>query len=124
MFDITGLTREAEARGLVCKNHEVRTVEDLANKFRFDTNLFGGYTSRDPAKLLALAFLIRDKYGDDDGRWEYVALLGQVAKREDLAKPFTAWTRHYVVQAHLAPKGTWLTLAEWLEENGHPFPSE
>ena len=121
MFNVEHLVQVAEARGLVYPHCAVRTANDLAGKFRFETNLFGGYTSRDPADVLALIQLIRDTYADGDEEWVHEAMLGQVAKRADLGSPFTAWTRSYVVGRD--PGNEWITLKQWLEDNGHPYRS-
>lgn len=123
-FDTVGLWVEAEDLGLI--KARVSHFKDLKDRFGFDCNNLGSMqTSKRPEKILELILLIREKYSTTHAKCcgEHLEILGQVALRGDLPNSYVRWGRAY----QLVPQGKrheWVSLEEWLAENGHPYPHD
>ena len=116
-FDIVGLWNEAQRLKLL--KPDVAHFRDLKDCFGFDCNTLGSMkTSQDPRNILKLVLLIRKDYTVGH---EHLELLGQVALIEDLTNSYVRWGRSYHMGYSHNPE-KFITLREWLAENGHPYP--
>lgn len=107
---------EAARQGLIVDSFWPKNKDE--RRFWYDLNQGQFYSDPDPAtilRILALAASISDG--------EQNAMLWLVAKRSDIAEKVQVnWQRGYYVANRDDPN--WVTLRDWLAEQGHPYSPE
>lgn len=88
--------------------------------FFFDLNQGGIYSaSQNPEQILQLVYTAR-MCAPDEGYGEHNALLQLVTRVSELGSHSVYWNRSYHVNAD--NKTEWVSLAEWLNWCGKPYP--
>lgn len=90
--------------------------------FYYDLNQGGFSSLADAAKVVQIVTLARQEAGHED-HGEHVAMLNLVAKRSELSDKKEVqrgvyWHRPYHVSA---TPDLWISLEDWLKEQGHPY---
>ncbi len=88
-------------------------------RFFLDLNQGPLYAPADVEKIIRLVELAR-KHAVDEAYGEHGALLQLVARRDELDDAMVMWHRPYHVNMG-RPSDDWVSLQDWLAENGHPY---
>jgi hypothetical protein len=88
-------------------------------RFFLDLNQGPLYAPADVEKIARLVELAR-KHAVEESYGEHGALLELVARREELDGAVVMWHRSYHVNRGRVPDG-WVSLRDWLAENGHAY---
>ena len=91
-------------------------------RFFLDLNQGPLYAPADVEKISRLVELAR-KHSVDETYGEHGALLQLVARREEFDGTVVMWHRPYHVNMGCLPDD-WVSLHDWLAENGRPYSAE
>jgi len=88
----------------------------------YDLNMGALRGPKEPEKVLSLVNLAR-KHADSENYGEHNALLDLVCQRKDTQAERIIWHRSYHTRAS-NERHLWVSLREWLAENGHPYKEQ